>query len=262
MFCKQCGHEIKNGTFCPKCGANNKIVNSTGGETSGTGTVGGGFSGYSGGGTTSSAGDGFLDKIKEILHNLPFNPWLLLIPVGALVLIIVIIIVLVMVLGKGSNSAEGAAEQYYAALESGKAEDMLECVPDDFISDLLKEYDIEEEDLVDSLNDRLLEYKEDYYDDEICNIVVKNRDEEEMSRSELDDLRDDMEDSWDYIFYDFETDNISQSIVFELKVRYEDENGSSLDNFTYDEFITFKYSGDWYSINAMNYARSAAYDAS
>ena len=131
MFCKKCGTEIKNGTFCPSCGTNNAPaggvppmpnVNPVNGapKPSGMPFVNP-ISGNNGGGAVQK------------------NQKNLFLAIGAGVVALVIIIVLLASLGgRGSNSPKGAIKAYYKAIEKQSASAMLDCVPADLQKDIFK----------------------------------------------------------------------------------------------------------------------------
>ncbi|WP_303150871.1 hypothetical protein [uncultured Ruminococcus sp.] len=257
MFCKKCGTEIKNGTFCPSCGTNNapaggvppmpnaNLVNGAP-KPSGMPFVNP-ISGNNGGGAVQK------------------NQKNLFLAIGAGVVALVIIIVLLASLGgRGSNSPKGAIKAYYKAFEKQSASAMLDCVPADLQKDILEEYDISKKDLKQALDDMYSDMN-DSYDEDIDKVELDIKKVKDQSKGDTEDFADDVNDaikSYNRKLMDrFDEKKIKKTAAIKIKVRFEDKDGDKLDTLSNDESIVYKYKGKWYSESAILNVLEAAEDA-
>lgn len=256
MFCKKCGTEIKNGTFCPSCGTNNapaggvppmRNVNPVNGASNPSGVpFVNPISGNNGGGAVQK------------------NQKNLFLAIGAGVVALVIIVVLLLSLGgRGSNSPKGAVKAYYKALEKQSASAMLDCIPADLQKDILDKYDISKKDLKQALDDRYSDMN-DRYDEDIAKVELDIKKVKDQSKGDTEDFADDVNDTakaYNRKLMDrFDEKKIKKTASIKIKVRFEDKDGDKLNSFTNDESIVYKYKGKWYSENAILAVLAAADD--
>ncbi|MCC8112284.1 MAG: zinc ribbon domain-containing protein [Ruminococcus sp.] len=232
MFCKNCGNEITNGTFCPKCGTDN---------SSGTSTFGG---------TTTPYGT----PVTPVPTPKKKNNLTMLISLVAILVVVVLLICLVgNALRQGNGSAKSAVKQYYKAFEKQSASKLLDCVPNDILSDIKDEYDLSNGELKDAVED----YLDDYYDD-IDKIKIDITKVKKYGDSKLDDFIEEIdEDDGDAFDYDkFEPDKIKAASTvkydYEVYTDDEDDDGEGSE-------IAFKYGGRWYCYSAVSDVLVAAY---
>lgn len=256
MFCKKCGTEIKNGTFCPSCGTNNAPAGGVSPMPNANPVNG----------ASNPSGVPFVNPIAGNNGGgaVQKNQKNLFLAIGAGVVALVIIIVLLASLGgRGSNSAKGAVKSFYKAMEKRSASAMLDCVPADFQKDILDKFDISKKDLKQAIDD-LYDDMDDYYEEDIDKIKLDIKKVKEQSKSDTEDYADDLNDgikSYKKKMMDkFDEKKIKKSAEVKLKVRLEDKDGDKLDS--NDSTTTaFKYKGKWYVEEAIEVVLEAADDA-
>ena len=250
MFCKKCGTEIKNGTFCPSCGTNNAPAGGVP-PMPNVNPVNG---------ASNPSGVPFVNPISG--NNGGAVQFL---AIGAGVVALVIIIVLLASLGgRGSNSPKGAIKAYYKAFEKQSASAMLDCVPADLQKDILEEYDISKKDLKQALDDMYSDMN-DIYDEDIDKVELAIKKVKDQSKGDTEDFADDVNDTvklYNKKLMDrFDEKKIKKTAAIKIKVRFEDKDGDKLDTLSNDESIVYKYKGKWYSESAILNVLDAAEDA-
>lgn len=154
MFCKKCGKEIKNGSFCPMCGTENRSVNSPvfekqKPETSAYDTYNNQTDYFSQ--TSQTAGSASRIDFRK-------NKWFLPSMLGVLVLILVGIVTAIVIIcfggsGGGSSSPEGAVNDAVNAIIESDYETLMEkCIPDDYFSGIEDTYGIDVKEFYNSLS--------------------------------------------------------------------------------------------------------------
>lgn len=256
MFCKKCGTEIKNGTFCPSCGTNNAPAGGVPPMPNASPVNG----------APKPSGVPFVNPIAGNNGGgaVQKNQKNLFLAIGAGVVALVIIVVLLLSLGgRGSNSPKGAVKSYYKAIEKHSASALLDSVPSDYQKDILDKYGISKKDLKQAIDD-LYDDMDDYYDEEIDKIELDFKKVKDQSKSDTKDYADDLNDSLKYykkkMMDKFNDEKIKKTAEVKVKVRFEDKDGDKLDS-NDDNIITFKYKGKWYANDALLIVLQAAEDA-
>ena len=254
MFCKKCGTEIKNGTFCPSCGTNNAPAGGVPPMPNANPVNG----------APKPSGVPFVNPIAGNNGGgaVQKNQKNLFLAIGAGVVALVIIIVLLASLGgRGSNSPKGAVKAYYKAIEKQSASAMLDCVPADFLKDILDKYDISKKDLKQALDDRYSNMN-DNYDEDVAKVELDFKKVKDQSKGDTEDFADEVNGTakaYNRKLMDrFDEKKIKKTTDIKIKVRFEDKDGDKLNSFN-DECVVYKYKGKWYSENGV-YAVLAAAD--
>ena len=166
MFCGKCGaNNTDNAEFCAECGAK-----------------------LNGGQTIENASDTLRnssDKNRKV---------------GMIAMaFIAVVVILIAFLLFGGRSYEETVEQFINAQFEADAEDIVKLIPDEMVDYILEEegYDSDEiDEFIDEGNDKIqeqLDYIEKYLGED-WNISYEILSVEELSGSDLEDLRDDYED--------------------------------------------------------------------
>lgn len=257
MFCKKCGTEIKNGTFCPSCGTNNAPAGGVSPMPNANPVNG----------APKPSGVPFVNPIAGNNGGgaVQKNQKNLFLAIGAGVVALVIIVVLLLSLGgRGSNSPKGAVKAYYKAVEKHSASAMLDCIPADLQKDILDTYNISKKDLKQAIDDGFSDM-DDGYDEDVAKVELDIKKIKDQSKGDTEDFADDLNDIVKY--YDrklmdkFDDKKIKKSAQAKVKVRFEDKDGDKLDSFENSEVIAFKYKGKWYVAQAVVTVLGAAEDA-
>lgn len=180
------------------------------------------------------------DAIAAANTNASTNKKQLLIAGVCILAALIILIVLFSTLF--GNSAKSVTKKYYKALEKSSASKLLDTVPDDYLKEIRKENDLSKKELKEKVQEYLDE--NDDYDD----ISVTFKGSEKMSSKEISEELSD----------DFAGSKVKKAIEYDLKVKYTTDKGDNVST-EEEEFIVFKYKGDWYSLDAMFIVTWAAY---
>lgn len=235
MQCKKCGTTFRDGSkFCPKCGLPTSNYKRTNQKSA-------------------------VNKVKST------KIWLIIaIAATGAVVAIAIAAILMIFNFNGNGSPEKIVEQYWKSLGNANVDQMLDCVPNDYLTEIMDEYDLSKSDLKDALED----YFEDWqsYDendktfgiDDIDNIEVKVRNMESYSKSELKDYKEKIDDYYDYKRGGFDSNNIEIAEYVQINVVFYDEDGDRLKKYRNYENTAFNYDGKWYCNSALGLIKEAA----
>jgi len=210
MFCENCGNRLEEGSvFCTNCGS----------RVDGAAPV---------------AAPAAAPAAKKL--NLKLNKKTLLI--GAVALVAVVALVLILVLG-GGRTAEGTVEQFMNAMVKGDFSKAVDLLPEEALEYLAEEEGYDKDEIKDMINDMedemkdAMEEMEDYMGD--FKITYEIKDQDELSRSELKDLKEEYEE------LDIE---ISEAIAFEVEMVIETEDFGEQEQEM--EIIVIKVGKNWY----------------
>lgn len=218
MFCPQCGTNIHYGKYCPVCGY-------------------------------------FADrKTAEIDMNTPHNRQIVqtnwnrnkFLPILAVVVAGVVLTGVLLIRGMTNNSTH-AIKKFYHAIEKQNAQEMLSCIPNDFVKDLMDDYDVEKDDINDALDEYLsdgwiCDWVSDDYDPGSkipLTIIAHNK----MDQDELKDMQRDLTDVWAVSCKYFDSEKIKKGESCDID--FDDDD---------DYFLivsTYQYKGKWYYYNAL-----------
>lgn len=247
MFCKKCGTEIKNGTFCPSCGTNNAPAGGVPPMPNANPVNG----------APKPSGVPFVNPIAGNNGGgaVQKNQKNLFLAIGAGVVALVIIVVLLLSLGgRGNNSPKGAVKAYYKAVEKHSASAMLDCIPADLQKDILDTYNISKKDLKQAIDD-LYSDMDDSYDEDVAKVELDIKKIKDQSKGDTEDYADDLNDdikSYNRKLMDrFDEKKIKKTASIKAKMRFEDKDGDKLNTLTNDDCIVYKYKGKWYPENAV-----------
>lgn len=249
MFCKKCGTQLKSGTFCPKCGTNNSPINNTGSfNTTENVNI------FNSPAIPNNWGNSsFYSNTDTALKNQK-NKWLIpgiVLGVTAVIIIIAIVFIVGMFTRHGSSNAENAVNDYYSAYQNRSTSDLIKCVPNDFLNDVIEEYDIDESEIEDELQDLIEDRMDDSYKKPIESIILKFNDAQEAAQRKVGKYADDLDTRFKSITNDFDTDDIDKLIEIDTRLRFEDKNEKKLNTDNVDINV-YKYNGRWYMEDAMS----------
>lgn len=243
MFCKKCGKEFKRGVYCPMCGTDNTPSQMN----------------YKPASPPVSEmyqyqvqSNGFVKLIRE-------KKWLIPAIAGGAFLFIAVIVMLIIFIfsGNGSGNAEKAVEDYYAAYQNRDAADLMKCIPDDLLDDIIEKKRVSKDEIEDELENMIEERMDDNPEKSVDTIYIKFLDAEDGNSSKLKNFRNNVGDRYEDVMSEFDQENIDKLVEVELKVRYEASDGEKISNFK-EEANVYKYDGDWYYEKAMSDVITAA----
>ncbi len=182
---------------------------------------------------------------QEILKNKN-----LLIGILACIIVAVIAVILFanLFFSNGSFGKKAAVKQYFHAIEKQNVGKIMDCVPKDYIDDLLDEYNIDKDDLERELEDQLEEEAE-FEDGDLAKIEVEFRSDREGDKEDVENFQDALDSSYRFTM-NFEIDKIKKEVRYRLKLRLEDENGRKLSSMT-EMHEVYQYKGRWYISEAL-----------
>jgi len=194
---------------------------------------GGGIGPSSGviGGNTIYNGGGVRVNTQPSKNNLKK-----LLPLVAIVVAVVLVIVLICRLIAGTP--KGVVKDYVKALSKQDAEAFIDLCPDEFVENLLDDYDISERNLEKTIEVCLDEDLEGYEDAKL----KKFKDKEKADDDDLDDVND---------YLDLDKD-VKKGYEYEIKIEYDDGDSGTL------VVDAFKYRGKWYCYNACSLVKYCA----
>lgn len=181
MFCSRCGHEVKEGNFCPKCGAPVKQASAPGGNMQGGAMPGGNVQGGAMPGGNMQGGAMPGAGMTAAKKRLPY------VAIGAIVLVVILLIVAVKLIFFRDNY-EKPIENMVKVMEEGDAEAALELIPDKLL-DAAEEFTGMKRDAYASMLEASLESEFDEYAGDI-EIDYEIGDARPMTSSELNDIED------------------------------------------------------------------------
>lgn len=229
MYCPKCGTNINNGRYCHVCGHSLAARNADAGN-----------------GNSVNYGGASVRKPFDWKRYLP----LFIILVG-LVIMAAAVIILINVL---SDSKKDAVEDYFNAIENQSASDMLSCAPDDYIADIMDDYDVSRKDILKALNKYL---HDDWTSDWVYNyyepgddIRLEYLDENMVEKADLRSL-------FKYLkkIGTLKNTRFNPEMVEDADVYYVDfYDGDS----RYKIIFVFKYRGKWYCSDALGLIEHAA----
>ena len=216
MFCENCGNKLAEGSaFCTNCGAR------VGGAPAAAPAA-----------PAAAAPSPFATIVRKVKANKKVAL------IGAAALVVIVAVILVLTLA-GGRTAEGTVQQFMDATVKADVTKIFELIPEDVkeylaeeegykkseIKKLIKEM---EEDLKDSY-----ESMEDYYGE--FEMTYKIKGEEELSRSDLKDLKEEYSDIGV---------KVSEAKVFEVQVTMDFEDYGKEKNTM--EIVVIKVGNNWY----------------
>ena len=152
------------------------------------------------------------------------------------------------------NTSENSIKRFYRAIENQNANKMLDCVPDDFIDDLIEDYDTSKKEIKSALERYL---KDDWTANYVYNdynpgtsidvILIYN---EKVSKFDLDDVAEELEDIGFLVEDEFDPEDMKKAELYHVDFNNNDNR--------YQIMYTFKYKGKWYCSNALNLVEHAA----
>lgn len=248
MYCKNCGALLDNeAKFCANCGSHINPGNSAQPESQ------------------EQAPDEIINPDVHEHSKLNAKALLLLLVPIAIIIIIVLILLFVFVFDDhGADEPTDAVEEYIESMADADAEDMLEAVPEDYIDDILEEYDMNEKELIKALED----YFEDWtgiasdrtpYDlTDIDETEVRFKKDKAYSNKQLKNFKNNMDKYYDISGENFDVQNITNASKMSMIATYFDKYGDKLQRIEESDVIAFKYDGDWYSFNAVTLIKTVA----
>ena len=236
MNCQNCGAKIGAAdVFCPNCGAKNEAAapnyqQNPSGVSPENAAAGAGFQAVP---TMDGTKKPFLGMSKTHL----------LLAIGCVAVTLVLVIVLVCAVF-GRSTPKDAVKDFYEAVEDCDADDLLETVPKTYIKTVLDENDLSKKELEKNVQSYLDRYYDGYDDIKISFEGQKKMDQEDFA---------------DYIDSDdMEDITVKKAVKYDLKVRYQSDDGDTVETES-EEFVVFRYKGDWYSMDAMFLVAMAVY---
>ncbi len=150
--------------------------------------------------------------------------------IGIIVLVVIVIVIFLVGFVFGGTSKEDAIENYYQALQSCDARQMMKAVPDEYLNDLMKKLDYDEGDLEQVVQ----AYMRDQYGDGFDDITYTINGGIELSEEDLEE------------YFDSTSLEISEGISYNVTVAYDNS-----DNKEAETNLVYQYQGDWYNMKAM-----------
>lgn len=189
---------------------------------------------------------------------------LILIPIAAIIIIVLILLCVFVFSGHGSDEPTDAVEQYIVSMADSDAEDMLKAVPEDYIDDILEEYGMNE--------DQLIEELDDYFDDwsgitndripydltDIDEAAVRFKNVKAYSIKQLKNFKNNMDKYYGFSGENFDVQNITNAANMSIVATYFDKHGDKLQRIGESDIVAFKYDGNWYSFNAVSLIKNVA----
>ncbi len=221
MNCQKCGTPVAKDTlFCPNCGAKVEGIPET--------TQ-----------TNNAPPPEYSTAIPQAKPNQKKN----ILAVFCVAIAFVLILILLGALMQG-NGAKKVTKNYYKAIEKCSASKLLDTIPKDYMKELEDNYDLSKKEIKKSVQDYLDKYYNDFDD-----IRITFQEKEKMDASDFaEEMMVDVDDDF----------HIKKAIEYELKVRYQSDKGDTVETKS-EEFVVFKYKGNWYSMDAMFLVTMAVY---
>ena len=164
-----------------------------------------------------------------------------------LAILIAVVLAAAILVRNMTNNGTHAIKKFFHAMERQNAREMMSCVPDDFIDDLIDDYDVKKSDIKDALEkylktDWVSDYVEtDYEPGE--KVPLKILDHEKMDKEELSDIQRDLTDVWTLSCKQFDSKKIKKAETYNIDF----DN----DNSYFYIVSAFQYKGNWYYYNAL-----------
>lgn len=230
MFCPKCGTNINDGRYCPSCGycAIEENIN-----TNVNGNVAASL------------------NSTYVKNQLPRNK--LMVIVTICIVAVVLVGTFAMLIHSLTNNGKHAIQKYYNAIENQSASAVLSCVPNDFLKDLMDDYDVSKKDIKNALNKYLQDdWTSDWvYDDYEPgdNIKVKFVETEKEDGKSLKSFQNDLADIGFLEIDRFNPDKVRKAEVFHVDFYDGDDY--------YKIIYAFKYEGTWYCNYALGLVEHA-----
>ena len=218
MFCPKCGANMRDGQYCPVCG-------------------------YFASGQAPSGN--YYGSANNKAAVSPKNSRNKILPL--LAILIAVVLAAAILVRNMTNNGTHAIKKFFHAMERQNAREMMSCVPDDFIDDLIDDYDVKKSDIKDALEkylktDWVSDYVEtDYEPGE--KVPLKILDHEKMDKEELSDIQRDLTDVWTLSCKQFDSKKIKKAETYNIDF----DN----DNSYFYIVSAFQYKGNWYYYNAL-----------
>ena len=156
---------------------------------------------------------------------------------AAAAVVALLLVILLAVLIFGGNSPEDIAETYIEANYFGDADadDVLDLYPEEYVEYLLDEYDIDEDDLIASIEDYLEDRRDECEDEEFELDDIEIRSVKDKKKKDYDEIVEFFDDEFDLEVEGFK--------LVKCKVYYEEEGDEESDTL---QVLVVEIDGDYY----------------
>ena len=214
-FCEECGSPMEdNASFCENCGT--AVPQEA----------------------AAPAGNVFTKFVDRLKSDKKFA-----IIVGGVAAALVLVIVLICVFSGGGSGYTKALDNYIDVMIKGNVKNLENLAPPQYWEYMEDENDMDMDDMMDSLEERLDDLKE-YMEDEFgknIKVTYEIRDEKELSEKKLEGIAEALEDT-----YDIDAKDVTAAYDLELKMTIK---GSEDDDSDKTEMSVVKIDGKWYVFN-------------